>query len=149
MCSLVAVAFQWLYELALAMLKFITCPLHHPLQDCEVEPWRRVKEKLQGIESNCFSETLHCPPDPTLPETKEIWSPPQNTRIQQLPPSPAHRSLPPLSLPATDLLFRAQIIRCRKLLPSALCGSDRDHRTDIETSRNVLKTLLFRSDDSR
>ena len=83
MCWLVA--FQWLYELALAMLKFITCLLH-PLQDCQVEPRRRVKEKLKCIESKYFLETLHCPRDAPLQETKEVWTPPQKTRYQQLPP---------------------------------------------------------------
>ena len=56
--------------------------------------------------------------------------------------SPAHRSLPPLSSPATDLLSRAQIKCCLKLLPIASQQRE-DRRTDIETSRTVLKTLLF------
>ena len=59
--------------------------------------------------------------------------------------SPAHRSLPPLSLPAADLLSRAQIKCCLVL-------RDRDRIIALILKIHgtvLLKTYPFSSDDSR
>ena len=140
MCSLVA--FQWLYELALAMLKFITCPLHH-FQNCQVEPRRRVKEKLQGIEANCFFETLHCPPkDPTLPK--------RNERNMGATAKDTSSSAYPLSL--CQRLICCPVLKENAAVKYCLVLRDRDRIIALILKIHgtvLLKTYPFRSDDSR
>ena len=77
-------AFQWFYELAQAMLKFkLSTSSFSKLSGRALATSQR---KITMHKIKVFLETLHSPQDPTLPETKEIWSPAQKKRVQQLPP---------------------------------------------------------------
>ena len=110
MCSLVAI--QWLYKLALAMLKFHLC------KSSSSKLWgRALATSERKITMHRFKLFFRAPPLPPRCTASMVAA--AKTRVQQLPPRIAAYPLSPLSLPAADLLSRAQIKCGRKILPRA------------------------------
>ena len=115
--SIWLVASQWLYELALAMLKFKLST------SSSSKLWGRAlatsQRKITMHRIKLFFRDPPLPPRPT-PFANER-SMVASVKDMSSTASPAHHSLPPLSLPATDLVSRVQI----KSLPLVLRATER------------------------